>query len=212
MSEYSLKKLGVTFAKFKQTRSEAALNTLIEAAQKIVDEGATTGFNARTLSKVSGYSLGALVQRLGKVENIFLHAIAYGRERQLKELCEYAESFDPQKTARAFVEFMIDRCFATLLKAGPSVIRYYESRAMGRTNSVGDIYVYTDEVVPSLIKVMADNKTGTFREMTPHEVKYLARALFVFLERPFVESDPIAGTEIHRQMAVLHSSSMFSKI
>jgi len=208
MAKDSLKRLGVVFAPSKQTRSEQALKNLIEAAEQIVATGDSTQFNARSLAKLSGYSLGALVQRLGKVENIFLHAIAYQRTQLLKEVTELIDATGPNLTAEECATVIVSFAFDNMK---PPVMRYYETRAIGRTQNVSDIYAYTDEVVPALLKVIERNTSGTFRKITPYEAKYIARAIFVFVERPFVESDPFAGTEQHRQMAIKQISALISK-
>lgn len=211
MSENSLKRLGVKFSEAKQSRAQNAVNSLIEAASQLVASGDSTNLNARQLSKVSGYSLGALVKRLGKVENVFLHAIAYGREQQIKSCCALAEDFDVNKTAIDFAEFMVNLSIDRITNiVGPSIVRYYENRALGRVSSLADIHAYTDEIVPTLMNVIARNRSGTFRHLSPYEAKYVARAIFLFIERPFAESDPLAGTEEHRQMATRQVASLLS--
>ena len=213
MSENSLKNIGVKFAESKQSRSQESLNNLIEAAEKIVESGDASNLNARQLSKISGYSLGSLVQRLGKVENVFLHAIAYGREKHIKNCCAQAEAFDVNKSASEFAEFMVNLSIDTINNSvGPSIVRYYENRALGRVSTIADIHSYTDEIVPTLLKVSANNKTGTFREISPYEAKYLARVFFLFVERPFVENDPLAGSDEHRRMATRHVASLISLV
>ena len=197
MSENSLKKIGVKFAESKQSRSQEAVKNLIEAAERIVESGDSSNLNARQLSKVSGYSLGSLVQRLGKVENVFLHTIAYGREKHIKACCAQAETFDVNKTATEFAEYMVNLSIDTINNiVGPSIVRYYESRALGR--------------VPTILKVSTSNKTGTFREFSLYEAKYVARAIFLFIERPFAENDPLAGSDDHRRMASRQVASLLS--
>ncbi len=211
MSENSLKNIGVKFAESKQSRSQESLNNLIEAAEKIVESGDASNLNARQLSKISGYSLGSLVQRLGKVENVFLHTIAYGREKHIKACCAQAEAFDVNKTATEFAEFMVNLSIDTINNiVGPSIVRYYESRALGRVSTIGDIHAYTDEIIPTVMKVSENNKTGTFRQLSLYEAKYVARAIFLFIERPFVENDPLAGSEEHRRTASRHVASLIS--
>lgn len=211
MSENSLKNIGVKFAESKQSRSQESLNNLIEAAEKIVESGDASNLNARQLSKISGYSLGSLVQRLGKVENVFLHTIAYGREKHIKACCAQAEAFDVNKTASEFAEFMVNLSIDTINNiVGPSIVRYYESRALGRVSTIGDIHAYTDEIIPTVMKVSENNKTGTFRQLSLYEAKYVARAIFLFIERPFVENDPLAGSDEHRRTASRHVASLIS--
>lgn len=211
MSENSLKKIGVKFAESKQSRSQEALKNLIESAEKLVEWGDASKLNARQLSKVSGYSLGSLVQRLGKVENVFLHTIAYAREKHIKACCAQAEAFDVNKTATEFAEFMVNLSIDAINNiVGASIIRYYESRALGRVSTIADIHAYTDEIIPTIIRVCTSNKTGTFREFSLYEAKYLARAFFLFVERPFAENDPLAGSQEHRRMASRQVASLIS--
>lgn len=212
MSEDSLKRLGIKFAEFRQPRSREALHNLIEAASYLVGTGDASNLNARQLSKVSGYSLGTLVKRLGKIENVFLSAIAYGRAQQIKFCCAQAESFDVNKTASEFAEFVVNLAIDRITNVvGPSIIRYYESRALGRVSSVADIDLYTDELVPTLMNVIMRNKSGTFRNLSLYEARYAAKAFFLFVERPFVQNDPSAGTEEHRQMATRHVAGLIQK-
>jgi hypothetical protein len=81
-----LKKLNIQFNDVKNPRLLKTLNDLIEAAEKKVEEGNVDGFAARSLSKTSGHSLGSLIQRLGKIENIFLYAITLERSRHIKSI------------------------------------------------------------------------------------------------------------------------------
>lgn len=202
MAKESLDKLGIHFVAAKQKRSEEALQNLIESAEKIVDQGDADAFTARNLARVSGHSLGTLVQRLGKVENIFLHAIAYSRSKHLEVLAGYLEHFGNEKTATQFCEYIVDLGMNRMMLVGAPVIRYYESRAMGRTNNVGNIYAYTDEIIPALSKMIRQNTTGTFRVYSEYEIKYVARLIFQIFERPLAEGDPQAGTAEHREMAI----------
>ncbi len=210
MAKESLLNLGVKFCKTEQARSENALENLIAAATKIVNDGEVSGFTARNLAKVSGYSLGSLVKRLGKVENIFLYAIAYNRSQHIQKIAEQVENFGKDKTVAQLSEFVVDLSLNRMAIVGAPIIRYYESRAMGRTNNVGNIYAYTDEMIPSLSKIIRENTTGTFRKISSYEIKYIARLIFQILERPLAENDPIAGTEQHREMAIKVISSLLS--
>lgn len=207
----SLKKIKVDFPKPKQERSQNALNDLIEAAEQIVSEGDSGNFTARNLSEVSGHSLGALIQRLGKVENIFLHAIAHQRTRQFNEIAKEFEVFPDSGTAAEFAKLLVDVSFKRITFVGPSVMRYYESRALGRTNTVQDVHAYTDECIPLLSIAIQRNKSNTFREINQFEMKYLLRSIFLYIERPFIEEDKNAGKEMHRKMAIMYISSILTK-
>lgn len=197
----SLKILGVKFSASKVPRSEQSLSDMIEAAEFLVATGDSSNLNSRKLSKKSGYSLGAVVKRLGKVENVFLHAIAHGRSRNIKEISLLLESYGCDKTVFEHAKLTVDLAFELFPKVGASVIKYYECRAMGRTKTVADVHAYTEEIVPALRKVIDNDKTGTFRTVNDYELRYIARAIFIFLEQPYVIGDPMAGSQHHRDMA-----------
>lgn len=212
MSENSLSKIRVQFAETKQQRSKQAIDNLIEAAEMLVDSGDSSKFSARELAKASGYSLGALVQRLGKVENVFLHAIAYSRERHLQAIGTQLKAFAGEIDVVSFSEYLVTTALHAMQNiVGPSVMRYYENRALGRVSTLEDLHAYTDETIPVLMELVALDKTGTFREMTPFEYKYVARSIFYVLERPFIESHPNAGSAEHREMAIRFVTSLLSK-
>jgi AcrR family transcriptional regulator len=197
-----LKKLNIEFNDAKKPQSLQTLNDLIEAAEKIVEEGDVGQFAARSLAKESGYSLGSLINRLGKIENIFLYAISKERSRHIRAVCEAIEQLDPDVTVDELVEKFVDEGFAVINKVGPRILRYYEKRAALRAENISDIFLYAEETIPYMNRILAKNRSNTFRPLSESDKRYVARAIFLFLERPFVEGDPIAGTPVHRAMAI----------
>ena len=197
-----LKKLNIEFNDAKKPKSLQTLNNLIEAAEKIVEEGDVDLFVARNLSKESGYSLGSLINRLGKIENIFLYAITKERSRQINAIGEALGQLDPEVTVHELVEKFVDLGFAAINKVSPRIMKYYEKRAVQRAENVSDVFLYAEEMIPHLNRILAKNRSNTFRPLSESEKPYVARAIFLFLERPFAEGDPIAGSPEHRAMAV----------
>lgn len=196
-----LKKINFEFNNTKKPQSLQTLNDLIEAAEKIVKKGDIDQFVARNLSKESGYSLGSLINRLGKIENIFLFAVAKERSRHINAIGETLEQLDPDTTVREFVEKFVDMSFSSINKVSPRIMKYYEKRAVQRAENVSDVFLYAEEMIPYLNRILAKNSSKTFRLLAESEKPYIARAIFLFLERPFAEGDPIAGTPEHRAIA-----------
>lgn len=197
-----LKKLNIEFNDAKKPKSLQTLNDLIEAAEKIVEEGDVDLFVARNLSKESGYSLGSLINRLGKIENIFLYAITKERSKHINAIGEALEQLDSEVTVHELVEKFVDLGFAAINKVSPRIMKYYEKRAVQRAENVSDVFLYAEEMIPHLNRILAKNRSKTFRSLSESEKPYVARAIFLFLERPFAEGDPIAGSPEHRAMAV----------
>lgn len=197
-----LKKLNIEFNEAKKPQSLQTLNDLIEAAERIVEGGDVDHFIARNLSKESGYSLGSLVQRLGKIENIFLYVISKERGRHLKAIGETLERLDERLDVSEFVNQLIDICIDALSTVSPRIMRYYEKRVAMRVDHISEVYQYSEDIVPYLHRIFARNQSQTIRHFSDDEMRYVARAIFLFLERPFAEGDPMAGTPAHRAMAV----------
>lgn len=198
----SLDKINVRFSDAQQERSRKTLDDLFDAASTIVESGDPGQFDARTLSKVSGYSLGSLVKRLGKIENVFLYVITLQRSRELQKIAQELGRLEPDVDPRRFVETLADLAFKRIEKVNPSVIRYYEKRALARADDLAAVYSYTEEIVDPLLQLIEANQAGKFRNLDRNEASYICRAMFLFIERPYVERNPIAGTDIHRRMVV----------
>lgn len=197
-----LKKLNIEFNEAKKPQSLQTLNDLIEAAERIVEEGDVDQFVARNLSKESGYSLGSLINRLGKIENIFLYAITTERSRHIKSVGDALDQLDENLNVNEFTIQFVDMCMQALKKVSPRVMRYYEKRVAIRADMVSDVFTYSEEIIPYMERTIAKNRSNTFRHFTESEKPYIARAVFLFLERPFAEGDPIAGTPEHKAMAI----------
>jgi len=72
-------------------------------------------------------------------------------------------------------------------------------------------YDRADALVKPLQEASRNNKTGTFREMSDTELRIILRAALSLAERPFVYSDPIAGTREHREIAVRNITLMLGR-
>jgi len=203
-----LKKLNIEFNETKRPKALQTLNDLIEAAEKLVEGGNVENFAARSLSRTSGYSLGALIKRLGRIENIFIYAITSERSKKIQTIGKSLEAINRDADVTDFVNELVDITFKSLQAMNPRVMRYYEKRAATRAEYVTDVFTYTNEIITPLKKVIANNQSATMRTIGDHEMQYICRAIFLFIERPFVEGDLIAGTEIHRKMAVENITSL----
>lgn len=208
--EESLKKLGIRFNEVRQERARKTLEDILQAAEEIVEEGDESALDARNLSRKSGYALGSLVNRLGAIENVFLYAIAKARTRHIKEISHKLKSLGVEATCRQFSETIANESIVRIQKVNPAVIKFYEKRAFARTGSPAEVYCYTDEIIDPLLECIAFNETGSFRHIDRTEARYICRAMFLFVDRPFVEGDPIAGTDEHRRLIVENLSRLLA--
>jgi hypothetical protein len=85
-------------------------------------------------------------------------------------------------------------------KVTPKIIRYYEHQIAIKYGLVED-YARADAIVTPFQEA-ARNGTNTFREPDEIELRLILRSLLIFVERPFIYSDPIAGTTEHRRIVI----------
>lgn len=192
----------ILFAESKQERSLKTMADILQAAEQLTAQANPELFTSRSLSQKSGYALGTLVRRLGSVENVFLWAIKKGRSSLLNEFALRIAQFDPNVSVQQFSEELIDTAFTNIKKVNPKVMRFFENRITKREGLPVDFFSYWDCFVEPYQELVQRNTTDTFRQMTKEEVTLIIRNLSLFVERPFVEGNPIAGTEEHRRIAV----------
>jgi hypothetical protein len=197
------------FSHAKQKRSEKTLDDLLDAALEIVEEAKPEKFTSRWLAEKSGYSLGTLIKRLGSIENVFLWAIKKGREKHFENFAEIIAAFDSNRPLNEFIEMITDECIATIQKVSPKVMRYSERRSMAKEDL--SFNNYTDVLVNPYLKIVKRNKTQTFRDLSEDEVTLIFRAIYSMLVRPYIDSNPIAGTREHRRIVVENTVRLLGK-
>jgi len=192
----------VPFAESKQERSQKTLENILEAAEQIVVEGDPDLFTSRTLAQRSGYALGTLVRRLNSIENVFLWAVKRGRDRKFQEFSVSITQFDAKTPIDAFAEQMVDAAFSGIQKINPAVMRFFENRFTKINGLTPDYFAYIDSLAEPYLMAASKNETGTFRVLSTSEASLLIRQICLLVERPFMEDNPIAGTQGHRRIAI----------
>jgi len=190
------------FAESKQDRSLKTMADIMQAAEELIEEANPKLFTSRSLSQKSGYALGTLVRRLGSIENVFLWAIVKGRAELLNKFALSIAQYDPDVSVQKFSEDMIDRAFTNIQKVNPKVMRFFETRITKQEGLIEGYFSYLDCFIEPYLELAQRNKTNTFRQMTKDEATLILRNLFLLVERPFIEANPIAGTEEHRRIAI----------
>jgi len=190
----------IPFAESKQERSQKTLEDILEAAEQIVVEANPDLFTSRSLAQRSGYALGTLVRRLNSVENVFLWAVKKNRDRKFQEVAINITQFSADTSIHTFAENMIDIVFSGFQKVNPAVMRFFEKRFTKINGLTPDYFTYMDSLVEPYLVAAAKNKTGTFRTLSSSEASLLIRQICLLAERPFMEGNPIAGSEGHRRV------------
>jgi AcrR family transcriptional regulator len=192
----------IPFAESKQERSHKTLNNILEAAEQLVVEANPDLFTSRTLAQRSGYALGTLVRRLSSVENVFLWAVKKDRDQKFQEVAISITQFDANTSIHTFAENMVDTAFSGFQKVNPAVMRFFENRFTKMNGLPPDYFAYMDSLVEPYIAAASINQSGTFRALSTGEASLLIRHICLLVERPFMEGNPIAGTQEHRRIAI----------
>jgi hypothetical protein len=192
----------IPFAESKQERSQKTLEDILEAANQIVVEGNPDLFTSRSLAQRSGYALGTLVRRLSSVENVFLWAVKKNRDQKFQEVAFNITQFSTDTSIHTFAEKVVDMAFSGFQRVNPAVMRFFEKRFTKINGLTPDYFTYMDSMVEPYLAAASKNKTGTFRELSTTEASLLIRQIVLLAERPFIEGNPIAGTQEHRKIAI----------
>ncbi len=205
------KNINIQFPEAKQERSSQSLKDILQAAFELVNEADPKNFTSRTLAEKSGYALGTMTKRLGIIENAFLWAIKRGQAKPIENMAKRFKEFDANRPLQTFFEIMVDTVFESIKQVNPRVIRYYED-CMAKQNALSsEFYHYSDALAQPYLETALRNQTNTFRHISVDEAILLFRSALTIVERPFVELNPIAGTEEHRRIAISTLVQMFRK-
>jgi hypothetical protein len=201
----------IDFAGVKQDRSKKTLDDLLQAAYELVEATDTSAFTSRSLAKKAGYAKGTLTKRLGPIENVFLWAIAKGREIKSHQSATEITQFDPNITVHDFVETFIDRCFSFINATTSKVIKFYDQRYTRLYGLTTDYFDWINVYVEPYMELCHRNVSGTFRVLSKDEARFMFKAIHALVERPFATDDPIAGTAEHRRIAIVAITKLLAK-
>jgi hypothetical protein len=205
------KNLKINFSDPKQDRSKKTLDDLLQAAYEIVEAADTAQFTSRTLASKAGYSLGTLSQRLGSIEDVFFWAIQKGRETKLNDFIHAMEQFDNQLPIQVFLERFVDIAFANMNAVTTKVMKFYDQRLSRKYGITADYFDYLDVLIEPYLALCQKNETNTFRVLSLEEARFIFKCVIMLGERPFVNEDPIAGTEQHRKLLIENLLRLLAK-
>jgi hypothetical protein len=192
----------ILFAEAKQERSLKTMSDILQAAEQLTAGADPELFTSRSLAQRSGYALGTLVRRLGSIDNVFLWAIKKGRDKKLHEFASIVTQFDANTSIHTFAENVVDTAFTDIQQINPAVMRFFENRFTKINGLPHDYFNYMDLLVESYLVAASKNETDTFRALSTNEASLLIRQICLVIERPFMEGNPISGTQEHRRIAI----------
>jgi hypothetical protein len=81
-------------------------------------------------------------------------------------------------------------------------MRYYENKMIKRLGSSSESMDLSDVFIEPYLAMVNANQSNTFRKMSTDETRLVMKSMQALIERPFINNDPIAGSDEHRQIAV----------
>ena len=196
------KKLLPKIKKPNQPRAEVTVDNILESADAIFSEGDHKSINARNLATKSGYSIGTLYYYLEKAEDAFILMIIKRREKQFYQLVEIINQLPPDQPITNLLELMIDSSFKEYNRMNHRsfflifrMILKFSKNPLAFDNALSLL-------VEPLINAQLRDTTGTFRKTESDDLLMLLKTCFAIIRRPFLEQNPIAGSNKHRELAI----------
>ena len=188
--------------KIKQSRAQIAVDNLLQSAEVLLDSGDPKALNARNLSDTSGYSIGTIYYYLSKVDDIFILLILRRRKKHFAKLVAMIEDFASDQPLRALLEKMVDASFVEYNRMNPRSFALIFKMIIKSTKSPLGFDQEMNMLVEPLMAAQKRDQTNTFRAMAADDLLMLLQACFALIRRPFLEINPVAGTEQHRALTV----------
>ena len=193
----------------EQARSIKAIDDLFEAATLLATSGDANKLNVRALSKTSGYSIGSIYHYFSKIDDLFSYVFNIRREKVHRAFAENIRSFDPSSTVNNIFENLVDESFVIWKQPHPQLLNKMLRQYLKRAKDPERFNTIADMLVPAFLEAMEGNTSGTFRHIDEAELKILLRMVQQAIGSPFIEQDPIAGTPLHRKIAIESCCRLF---
>ena len=124
------------------------------------------------------------------------------RDKQFYQLVEVINQFPIDKPIRDLLEQMIDSSFKEYNRMNHRsfflifrMILKFSKNPLAFDNALSLL-------VEPLINAQLRDTTGTFRKTEPDDLLMLLKTCFAIIRRPFLEQNPIAGSNKHRELAI----------
>lgn len=195
-----------------QHRAHSAIDNILESAFLLAQQGDLSAMTARELSKRSGYSIGSIYYHFKKVNNIYSLLFERMREKRMEELAQAILELDPKQGVEAAMRLLVGNVFAIFNRPKRSVLVYFARLYLRNAEKPETFSAMIDTLVDPLMVVASRDQTNTFRRMSQFEVRMMLKAIQAVIRNPFLENDPLAGSEEHQHMATVLAIKLFQEV
>ena len=197
-----------------QLRAEKTFSDISQTADDLMQSDDGHFPSARELSTKSGYSIGTLYRYFGSLNSLFAFIFI---DRHLRKAVidaeELIESFTPHDTIATVITSIIESLFLRLNKTKYTHQKYkYLVRLLFKVaKKPEELNQIMDSVIPKLLQLQRNNMTGTIKVMSEEECRLALRGFQAIMRSPFMEGDPLAGSEDHKKYAREFGIALFGK-
>lgn len=194
----------------EQDRSQKAIENIFEAATSLAISGDAKLLNIRELSERSGYSVGNIYHYFSKIDDLFSYVFNKRREKVHAAFGENIRKLDPSSTVSEIFTKLVDDSFEIWKQPHPKLLNKMLRQYLKRSQDPEKFHAIADLLVPDFLDVMKKNTSATFRSIDVIELRILLRMAEQAIGAPFIEQDPLAGSEEHRKIAINSCCALFN--
>jgi len=190
--------------------SKKSQEAILLAGEKLLLSGNVNLINAENLSKHSGYSIGNIYHHFKSLDQVFIKIFLKKRLDIFLELADEINKFPKNKSCEELCKILVNKSFERANKLKIKVLQYIFKIMLTKSEEPEKLNLIIDVLIEPLIECRKRNKTNSFREIEDDEMQLLLRSLQAFIRSPFLENQSIAGTALHRELALNLCQKLFS--
>ena len=191
--------------------SKKSQEAILLAGEKLLLSGNVNLINAENLSKQSGYSIGNIYHHFKSLDQVFIKIFLKKRLDIFLDLADEINKFPKNKSCEELCKILVNKSFERANKLKIKVLQYIFKIMLTKSEEPEKINLIIDVLIEPLIECRKRNKTNSFREIENDEMRLLLRSLQAFIRSPFLENQPIAGTNHHKELTLSLCLRLLSK-
>lgn len=194
-----------------QKRANDAIDSILEAALILAQQGRPELMSARQLSEQSGYSTGSIYHYFEKIDDVFIAIFMKRRRAAFNALISMVDNFPDDGGLKRLCAMMINFMMDEWCKVHPKVLRLVLRQFFKRAREPENINAIVDVLIAPIMRAVERDTTGELpHHMSEKDLRIQLRAVQAMVRSPFFEGDLNAGTEWHRNIVISGTVRLFS--
>jgi len=198
------------FKEPKQQRAIKTIDEIILAMEELNRSGDLEKISARELSAHSGVSVGSIFHHFKTLENIYIYIFLIRRRKGMENIAHLISQHASDQPLRILMSHLVKSSIGDISRPPRKILRYVIHHYLKIAKVKTLINNEMDSLIPLWINICAQDKTNTFHNFNINELTLRIHAIHSIVWSPFLEDDPIAGTDEHVEMATNLAMQLFS--